>query len=64
MELSPAQLLMSRRLRSTLPMAHSLLTPPINDGVTKQLKDRQEKQQVCYNRGARSLPPLSEGDTV
>ena len=63
MDLSPAQLLMSR-LRSTLPMTHSLLTPTINKGVTKQLKDRQEKQQVYYNRGARPLPPLSEGDTV
>ena len=64
MDLSPAQLLMSRRLRSTLPMTHSLLTPTINKGVTKQSKDRQEKQQVYYNRGTRTLPPLSEGDTV
>ena len=64
MDLSPAQLLMSRRLRSTLPMTHSLLTPTINEDVTERLKDRQEKQQVYYNRGARPLPPLSEGDTV
>ena len=64
MDLSPAQLLMSRRLQSTLPMMHSLLTPAINEDVTEQLKDRQEKQQVYYNRGARALPPLSEGDTV
>jgi len=64
MDLSPAQLLMSGRLRSTLPMTHSLLVPAVNKGVTEQLKDRQEKQQVYYNRGARPLPPLSEGDTV
>ena len=62
MDLSPAQLLMSRRLQSTLPMTHSLLTPTINEDVTERLKDRQEKQQVYYNRGARPLPPLSEGD--
>ena len=60
MDLSPAQLLMSIRLRSTLPMTHSLLTPTINEDVTEQLKDRQEKQQVYYNR---PLSPLS-GDTV
>ena len=64
MDLSPAQLLMSRRLRSTLPMTHSLLAPAVNKGVTKQLKDRQERQQVYYDRGARPLPPLSKGDTV
>jgi len=64
MDLSPAQLLMSRRLRSTLPLTHSLLAPTVNKGVTKQLKDQQERQQVYYDRGARPLPPLSKGDTV
>jgi len=64
MDLSPAQLLMSRRLRSTLPMTHSLLAPAVNKGVTKQLKDRQERQQVYYDKGARPLLPLSKGDTV
>ena len=62
MDLSPAQLLMSRRY--TQPMTHSHLTPAINEGVTKQLKDQQDKQQMYYNRGAISLPPLSEGGTV
>ena len=36
----------------------SLLTPTINKDVTEQLKDQQ---QVNYNKGARPLPPLSEG---
>lgn len=36
MELSPAQLLMSRRLRSVVPMTQSLLTPAVSRNATNQ----------------------------
>ena len=64
MNLSPAQLLMNRRLRSSLPMSESLLKPATNDDAQEQLTSRQQKQQQYYNRGARSLPPLSKGMVV
>ena len=62
--LSPSQLLMSRRLRSNLPMMSSLLSPQVNSNIQKQLEKRQQKQRQYYNRGARSLLPLSPGDAV
>ena len=64
MELSPAQLLMSRRLQSALLMTRSLLTPAVSRDASKQLAKRQEQQERYYNRGTRRLPSLSEGDTV
>ena len=64
MDLSPAQLLMSRRLRSKLPMSESLLKPAINDGAREQLTNRQQKQQKYYNRDTRLLTSLSKGDVV
>ena len=64
MNLSPAQLLMNRRLRSSLPMSESLLKPAIHEEARKQLTNRQQKQQEYYNRGTRSLPPLHKGDIV
>ena len=62
--LSPSQLLMSRRLCSNLPMMSSLLSPQVNSNMQKQLEKRQQKQRQYYNRGARSLLPLSPGDAV
>ena len=62
--LSPAQLLMSRRLRSNLLMTKSLLSPQVNEKVKDNLEMRQQKQVQYYNRGARPLPPLSQGDVV
>ena len=64
MDLSPAQLLMSRRLRSNLPMTKSLLSPQINENAKDNLQIRQQKQEQYYNRGARPLPPLPQGDVV
>ena len=40
MELSPAQLLMSRRLRLALLMTQSLLTPAVSRDASKQLTKR------------------------
>ena len=64
MNLTPAQLLMSRRLRSSLPMSQALLKPAVCERAKDLLIDRQQKQQKYYNRGTRSLPRLSKGDVV
>ena len=64
MDLSPAQLLTSRRLRSNLPMTTPLLCPQVNENSQDDLRVRLQKQEQYYNRSARPLPPLSQGDVV
>ena len=64
MDLSPAQLLMSRRLHSNLTMTNSLMCPQVNENAQDNLRVRQQKQEQYYNCGARPLPPLSQGDVV
>ena len=64
MDLSPAQLLTSRQLRSNLPMTTPLLCPQVNENSQDDLRVRQQKQEQYYNRSARPLPPLSQGDVV
>uniref|UniRef100_A0A803JAA2 Integrase catalytic domain-containing protein n=1 Tax=Xenopus tropicalis TaxID=8364 RepID=A0A803JAA2_XENTR len=63
---SPAQLLMSRRLRSTLPMTHKQLLPQIIPSalMRTRLQNKQQRQSRYYNRGARPLSVLQEGDQV
>ena len=61
---SPAQLLMSRRLRSSLPMTAAMLKPQISKGVKAALEDRQARQKYYYDRSAKSLPELKPNDVV
>ena len=63
-KLSPAQLLMGRRLKTKLPTSAHLLKPELHKDVHKQLKKRQEKQKYYYDRGAKDLPGLDHGETV
>jgi len=66
MESSPAQRLMNRRTRTLLPMTKQLLQPRVvfPEKDVKDLKRRQEQQARYYNRNAKDLPPLEEGDSV
>ena len=66
MESSPAQRLLGRRCKTLLPATAELLKPcTVHDKtVIKETRKKQEKQAQYYNRGARDLPPLEEGDTV
>ena len=61
---SPAQRLFGRRTRTLLPTTKSLLKPKTVRDVPSRLADRQQKQAVYYNRGAKDLPMLSEGEHV
>ena len=56
---------MSRRTK-TLPTTQSLLLPrTINmESEKKELRQRQRAQAKYYNRSAKDLPSLSEGDVV
>lgn len=54
---SPAQLLMGRRTRTTLPAASVLLQPKTID-VSEKRKARKQKTTFYYNRQAKELPRL------
>ena len=61
---SPAQLLMSRRLRSSLPMTAMMLKPQIGTGAKAALECRQARQKHYYDKTAKSLPELKSNDVV
>ncbi|XP_061570027.1 uncharacterized protein K02A2.6-like [Cololabis saira] len=65
---SPAELLMGRKIKTTLPTLEKNLRPKWPNRRTVEQKDAGEKakQTFYYNRrhGARPLPPLQPGDAV
>ncbi|KAL9955782.1 hypothetical protein ACROYT_G037161 [Oculina patagonica] len=66
-ELSPAQLLMGRRLRNKLPMKESLLQPASNDQykVSRYLEKTKEIQKKYHDRHAsKDLKELQPGTKV
>ena len=64
-DLSAAQRLLGRRMKTMIPTTHNLLKPdPDNKNVVDKLKLKQKIQQWYYNRSAKDLPVLEEGDCV
>lgn len=65
---SPAELLMGRRLRTTLPISEEMLRPKGVDHATLKKREAmlkmQQKQQFDKHHGARHLPDLDEGQDV
>ena len=63
---SQAQRMMSRRTKSLLPISSQLLQPSVISGVPDCLKElrNQQKKYYMYDKTAKSLYPLKEGDTV
>ena len=57
---------MSRRTKTLLPMKNSLLKPNSScfPKTKKQLKDNKLQQKKYYDRGAKDLKPLEEGETI
>ncbi len=64
MNASPAQLLMSRSLKTKLPTSENLLQPQVVPDAREQLARRQTSQAKYYNRGVKELPPLEQSDLV
>ena len=66
--LSPSELMMGRRIRTTLPMIPKQLQPKTPDRMTVQEWDMLTKERYTrdFNRrhGTKDLPPLRAGDTV
>lgn len=63
---SPAQLCMSRRLRSTLPNTPEQLTPSIVEPrkVIQQLEHQQSLRKAQYDKGSRPLSSLQPREAV
>lgn len=66
MESSPAQRLMNRRMKTLLPTTRELLKPrsAVPDIAITALRKRREKQAQHYNKSAKELDPLANGDVV
>ena len=66
MESSPVQPLMNRRTKTLIPTAAALLHPKVadRDKEIRELKNRQKQQMKYYNRTAKDLPKLEEGDVI
>lgn len=62
---APCFLLMGRRLRTTLPISQALLKPSYSTkNIINKFKTEQNKQQYYYNKSAKELPKLIEGQNV
>eukprot|EP00063_Salmo_salar_P032454 XP_014007289.1 PREDICTED: uncharacterized protein LOC106575331 [Salmo salar] len=64
MDSSPAQRLLSRRLKTTIPIANKLLEPCVMVGVTDKLRHRKQLAKCFYDWTARDLPELEVGETI
>ena len=61
---SPAELLMGRHIRTTLPIHPSKLTRPWMQQVVDQKQKTQLQQKAYFDKVARDLPPLQIGQRV
>jgi len=61
---SPAQRLMSRRLRTTIPMSEHLLKPKVTTQVQQNIEKRRQQSKSSYDKTAHPLNPLKPGQTV
>ena len=66
--ISPADLFMGRKIRTTLPILQDNLKPnwPNEDGIRQADAAAKQRQAYFYNRknGVKILPPLSPGDST
>jgi len=61
---SPAQRLMSRRTRTLLPTASSLLRPEVSTHSTEKLEWKRRKAKFYHDRHSKQLPELEIGQEV
>ena len=61
---SPAQRLMSRRTKTLMPTASTLLRPQVVSGVEKKIELKRQKAKSYHDRSAQPLPELEVGQEV
>uniref|UniRef100_A0A3P8RSC1 Integrase catalytic domain-containing protein n=1 Tax=Amphiprion percula TaxID=161767 RepID=A0A3P8RSC1_AMPPE len=64
LNMSPAQMLMGRVLRSTLPCSSAVLKQSTPENIHNKIKDMQSHQKLHFDQRARLLPVLTPGNTV
>lgn len=66
MDLSPAQMLFSRRLRTKLPVSNTLLEPEAHKSADVQcrLKERQVRQKSDYDTNSKPLTSLKPNESI
>ncbi len=62
--LSPAQMLMGRRIRTNLPIHQDLLTPAGANRINEAKQQLKNKQKENYDKKAKTLRKLKPGDRV
>ncbi|XP_048577062.1 uncharacterized protein K02A2.6-like [Nematostella vectensis] len=61
---SPVQRLFNRRTKTLLPTSSRLLKPSVPRDVRQKLTLQKARQSLNYNRGAKELEELKQGDVV
>ena len=63
---SPVQRSMGRRTRTRMPTTSTLLKPELitPESVTNKLKQCRSKNKTYYDKQAKPLPPIKEGDSI
>lgn len=62
--MSPAQLLMGRRLKTKLPTSTILLTPKGSGQIKKNSNTDSQNKSFFYDQNTKQLPDISPGDKV
>ena len=65
-KISPAEIMLNRKMRTTLPMLTKTLEHKVHDKPKIQREHAEAQQRNVYNRrhGSKPLPTLEEGQTV
>ena len=61
---SPAELMFGRKINGLLPRKEDFILTKEFDKTREKLILRQQKQKEYHDQGARTLPPINDGDTV
>lgn len=61
---SPAQLFLSRCIRTFLPELKNRMTPSVCRGIKAVLTKRRKESKAYYKCNAHTLPPLQQGQTA
>uniref|UniRef100_A0A3B4ZQ16 Integrase catalytic domain-containing protein n=1 Tax=Stegastes partitus TaxID=144197 RepID=A0A3B4ZQ16_9TELE len=64
LNMSPAQMLMGRVLRSTLPCSTAVLKWSAPQNITDKIRDMQSRQKRHFDQRAKLQPALTPGNTV
>ena len=61
---SPAQLLFSRRCRTSLPMQRTMLKPQLAVDVPRDRRAMKDAQRLQYNKSSHQLAPIAPGSSI